>query len=110
MDMATCSNYILGIPWKIHKELDGLKNHRDWKTAKRARDASKSIEFILKFLSYRVLPQNKVSYDKAKALFDCEDKDDGILQAVVQLKSQRAMEVMFYSEDVNLKNKPYLWG
>ena len=104
LDLTTYSNIILGIPWKIHKELDGLKKSENLELARNSRKAANSIEFILRFLKHRTLTQNKVSYDRAKLMFQCEDADDSILQAILQLQSQ-GTPTLLYSKDTVLKNK-----
>ena len=103
------SNFILGIPWKIHKELDGLKKSKNWEVARNARKAANLIEFILKYFNHKTLPQNKVSYDRAKYMFLCEDSDDTILQSILQLKSEGTPTVL-YSKDTVLKNKAMCVG
>ena len=81
-----------------------LKHSKDLPTLD-ARKAANSVEFILKFLSYRVLTQNKVSYDRAKSMFQCEDSDDSVLQSILQVRHHGTENVFLYSKDTVLKNK-----
>ena len=97
----------LAIPKKIHKELDKLKNHDNGKSkkAKKARDATKYIAFILKHFPQKVHCQNSKGYDEAKNLFAAEDSDDSILQAVLQLQNAKIGQVFLHTLDLNLRNQ-----
>ena len=98
-------NCKLVIPWKIHKELDGLKKNRNGATAKSARDAAKHITYILQNFGQKVYCQDRFQYDKAKKLFVQEDSDDSIIQAILQIQETEKRVIFLHTNDVVLKNK-----
>ena len=98
-------NCKLVIPWKIHKELDGLKKNYDWQRAKCARDAAKQITYILQNFGQKVYCQDRFQYDKAKTLFVQEDSDDSIIQSILQLQEIKNRVIYLHTNDVVLKNK-----
>ena len=105
--IVSSNQFKLAIPKKIHKELDKLKNHDNGKSkkAKKARDATKYIAFILKHFPQKVHCQNSKGYDEAKNLFAAEDSDDSILQAVLQLQNAKIGQVFLHTLDLNLRNQ-----
>ena len=107
-DIWRISNFVnckLVIPWKIHKELDGLKKNHDWQRAKCARDAAKQITYILQNFGQKVYCQDRFQYDKAKKLFVQEDSDDSIIQSILQLQEIKNRVVYLHTNDIVLKNK-----
>ena len=98
-------NCKLVIPWKIHKELDGLKKNYDRQRAKSARDAAKQITYILQNFGQKVYCQDRFQYDKAKTLFVQEDSDDSIIQSILQLQEIKNRVVYLHTNDIVLKNK-----
>ena len=95
----------IGIPWKVHNELDGLKKHKNWEIARNARLAAKHITFILKNLKQKVHCQGRLEYDQAKKLFEHENSDDSILQAILQMEESKVKHVFLHTYDTVLKNK-----
>merc|ERR1711976_224338 len=98
----------LGIPWKVHNELDGLKKHADIKVARNARIAERKINYILSNLNHRVHCQDRFAYDQARDLFAIENGDDSILQAILQMENPK--RVYLHTYDVILRNKALSQG
>ena len=111
LDIRTFPNYVLGIPWKIHEELDGLKRSQDVEVSSNARRAAKSIETFLKYFSHRVVTQNIQGHNLAVA-DHYEDPDNIILQSIQQFRYQFQgnIDILLYSNDVVLKNKAMSLG
>ena len=109
IDSQSFKSYKIGIPWKVHNELDGLKKHHDLQTAKSARDAAKKINYILTYLNQRVHFQDRFEYHRAKDLFAIENPDDAILQSILQMENSTE-EVYLHTNDVILKNKALCLG
>ena len=108
IDSKSFKSLKIGIPWKVHNELDGLKKHHDLQTAKSARDAAKKINYILTNLNQRVHYQDRFEYDQAKDLFKIENPDDAILQAILQMENSTV--VYLHTNDIILKNKALCLG
>ena len=105
MDSRSFKLCKVGIPWKVHNELDGLKKHRNWEIARNARLAAKHITYILKNQKQKVHCQGRLEYDQAKKLFEHENSDDSILQAILQMEESKVKHVFLHTYDTVLKNK-----
>ena len=112
LDMRSFSNYFLGIPWKIHEELDGLKRSQDLEVSSNARRAAKSIETMLKFFRHRVVTQKKHAHNLILQVRYQEDPDDIILKSVEQFQYQfqGTVNTAIFTNDVVLKNKAMSHG
>lgn len=91
------------VPWRVIKELDGLKDNNNGKGALSYK-ARAAMEYL-----YQMLPQNgrirgQSLRDANSHIYPCEVFDDEILNCCLQ-EAQRGNSVMLVSNDKNLCNK-----